>query len=34
MKSKYSIWIPRVLKLPPEFSSEYFVILPDIFFVV
>jgi hypothetical protein len=31
MKSKYFIWIPRVLKLPPEFFSENFGILPNIF---
>jgi hypothetical protein len=34
MKCKYSIWIPCVLKLPLEFSSENFGILPDIFFLV
>jgi hypothetical protein len=31
MSPKYSIWIPRVLNLPPEFFSEDFEILPDIF---
>jgi hypothetical protein len=34
MKSKYSVWILRILKLPPEFSLGIFGILPDIVFVV